>query len=117
MRDVGAGYETFGAIDDVMVAIAHGCRAHGARIRAGVGFGLRKAALALAAHGRHQVALAHLALKRIERRADVRAETEHTPTRQRDRAAELRPDDRAAQRAETLPTQFLRHVDLPEAQL
>jgi hypothetical protein len=36
--------------------------------------------------------------------------------RQRNGAAELRPDDRASKRAETLAAEFFRHVDLPEAE-
>ncbi len=46
---VGAGDEALGAVDDVMVAVAHRGGAHRAGIGAGVRLGLREAALALAA--------------------------------------------------------------------
>src|SRR5258705_7549290 len=99
---VGAGDEALHAVDDVVVAIAYRGGAHGAGIGAGVGLGLRETALAFAARGRHQVALAHLAGQRIERRADLRAEDAHDPGWQRHGAPELRPYDRASEHAETL---------------
>ena len=40
-----------------------------------------------------------------------------TRGRQRDGAAELRPDDGAAEHAEALAAELLRHVDLPEPEL
>ena len=67
---VGAGDEALDAVDDVMVAVAHGGGAHAAGIGAGVGLGLREAGFLLAAQHRQQILLLHLAGERIE---DARA--------------------------------------------
>ena len=67
--------------------------------------------------GRHEVALAHLALQRIKRRSDFRSKNPHAARGQRHRAADLGPDNGAAELAEALAAEFLRHVDLPEAEL
>src|SRR5262249_6149941 len=113
---IGAGDEALGAVDDVVVAVAHRGGAHGARIGAGLGLGLCEAALALAARGRNQVTLTHLALEGVERRPDIGAENAHHPGRQRDGAAELGPDDRMAEHTKALAAELLGDADLPQAQ-
>src|SRR5262249_26463843 len=112
----GAGDEALGTVDDVVVAVAHRGGAHGARIGTGLRLGLREAALALAAGGRDQIALAHLALEGVERRPDIGSENADHPGRQRDGAAELGPDDGMAEHAEALAAELLGHADLPQAQ-
>ena len=57
---VGSGDEALDAVDDVVVAVAHGRRAHRCRVGAGVRFGLREAASLLAAYHRHQIFFARL---------------------------------------------------------
>ena len=61
---VGAGDEALGAVDHVVVAVAHGGGAHAAGIGAGVGLGLREADLLLAAQHRQEILLLQLAGER-----------------------------------------------------
>src|ERR1043166_1054048 len=88
---VRAGDEALGAVDDVVVALAHSGGAHAARVAARVRLGLRQAPFELAADGRQQVFLLLRLVEVIEDRADVRAEDLHPAAGQRNRAAELRP--------------------------
>ena len=116
IRFLRGGDEALGAVDHVVIAVAHGGGAHRTGIGAGVRLGLREAALALAADGRQEVTLAHLAFERIERGAHVGAENAHAARRECDGAADLRPHYRARKLSEALAAIFLRHVDLPEAE-
>ena len=114
---VGAGDEALDAVDDVVVAVAHGGGAHGGGIGAGVGLGLREAAGLLAADDRHQVFVAGAAFERVEDRADRKAEDAEIARRQRGGAGDLAPDDDLRHHAEAEPAEFLRHVVVPQPEL
>ena len=105
------------AVDDVMVALAHGRGAHGAGIGAGIGLRLRERRRLLAAQDRKQI---FLLLRRIEREQHgfhVRTEHARSTRRQRDGARDLLPHHRHAEEAEPLTTIFRRHVEQPQTQV
>ena len=91
MRIVGAGDEALGAIDDVVVALAHRGRAHAAGIAARVGLGLGQAPVQLAADGRQQIFVLLRFVEMIENWADVGPEHVDAPGGQGDGAAKLGP--------------------------
>ena len=107
VRLVGAGDEALGAVDDVVVAVAHRGGAHAARIAAGLGLGLRQAPVELAADGRQQVLFLLLIVEMIEDRADGRPEDLDPARRQRDAAAELRPYRHLGDEAHAEPAIFV----------
>ena len=114
---LGVRDEALVAVDDVVVALAHRRRAHGAGIRARVGLGLRKRRRLLAAqHGKE----IFLLLRRIEREQDrLHVRTEHAwpARRQRDAARDLFPDHDQPQEAEALTAMLRRHIEQPQPQL
>ena len=84
--------EALGAVDDVVVALAHRGRSHTAGVAARVRLGLGEAPVQFAADGRQQILRLLLFVEVIEDRTDARAEHVDAARRQRDGAAELGPD-------------------------
>ena len=118
MRVAGASDEALDAVDHVKVAVAHRGGAHAARIGARIGLGLREAGLLLAAQRRQQILFLHLAFEREQDMADGRTgNAAAAARRQRDRARQLRLDDRFRQRGETGAAVFLRNIHHPEAEI
>src|SRR5262249_22995651 len=113
----GAGDEALDAVDDVVVAVAHRGGAHAAGIGAGIGLGLREAGFLLPAQQRQQVPLLHLALERIEDAARGRAGDALAARRDGNGARELFPDAGAREDRHAAAAIFLRHVELPDAEI
>ncbi len=114
---VGAGDEAFGAVDHVVVAVAHRGGAHAAGIGPGIGLGLREADSLLPAQHRHQIFLLHLSRQRVEDRAHRGAGDALAARRQRDRARKLLGDDAAREQGEAGAAIFLRHFHHPNAEV
>src|SRR6266702_4980016 len=113
----GAGDEAFDAVDQVVIAVAHGDGAHAAGVRAGVGLGLREAGLLLSAQQRQQVLLLHLALQRVEDAARGWTGNALAARRYGDGAGELLPYHGAREDRHAAAAIFRRNVELPDAQL
>ncbi len=117
MRLVGVADEALGAVDDVVIALAHRGGAHAARIAAGFRLGLGQAPVQLAADRRQQVLFLLLVVEVIEDRADIGAEHVGAARRQRDAAAKLGPDRRFGDQPHAEAAIFHRHVVALQAQL
>src|SRR5437899_4512434 len=113
----GTGDEALDAVDQVVIALAHGGSAHAAGIGAGVGLGLREAGLLFPAQQRQQVVLLHLTLQRVEDAAPGRAGSTLAARRYGDGAGELFPYHGAREDRHAAATIFRRHVELPDAEL
>src|SRR5499427_7567327 len=113
----GAGDEALDAVDQVVIALAHGGGAHAAGIGAGVGLGLREAGFLLSAQQRQQVLLLHLALQRVENAAHGWTGNALATGRDGDGARELFPHHGAREGRHAAAAIFRRHVELPDAEL
>ena len=113
----GAGDETLGAVDDVVIALAHGAGFHRRRIGARVRLGLHEAELFLAALIGSIKRFFCSSFKRVENRPDFRSENSLAARRQRHRARQLFPHQHLRQTAEPAAAVFFRHVEHPQAHL
>src|SRR5215831_12349402 len=113
----GGGDEALDAVDQVVIALAHGGGAHAAGIGAGVGLGLREAGLLLSAQQRQQVLLLHPTLQRVENAARGWAGNALAAGRYGDGARELFPYHGAREGRHAAAAVFRRHVELPDAEL
>ena len=113
----GTGDEALDAVDQVMIALAHGGGAHAAGIGAGVRLRLREAGFLLSAQQRQQVLLLHLALQRVENAACGWTGNALAAGRYGDGARELFPHHGAREGRHAAPAIFRRHVELPDAEL
>src|SRR5215831_11330720 len=113
----GAGDEALDAVDQVVIAVAHGGGAHAAGVGAGVRLGLREAGLLLSAQQRQQVLLLHLVLQRVENAARGWTGNALAARRYGDGARELFPYHGARQDRHAAAAIFRRYVELPDAQL
>src|SRR6516165_236633 len=113
----GTGDEALDAVDQVVIAVAHGGGAHAAGIGPGVGLGLREAGLLLSAQQRQQVFLLHLALQRVENAARGWTGNALAARRDGDGARELFPHHGAREGRHAAAAIVRRHVELPDAEL
>ena len=114
---VGAGDEALHAVEDIVVAVAHRGRAHGAGIAAGIGLGLGEAPFDLAANGGNEEAPLLLVIEVVEDRADVGPENLRGARRERDAARHLGPHHDLGEKPQSEPAIFLRHVVIAEPKL
>src|SRR5262249_10332592 len=113
----GAGDEALDAVDQVVIAVADGGRAHAAGVGAGVGLGLGEAGVLPPAQKRQQVLLLHLALQRVEDAARGWTGNALAARRYGDGARELFPYHGTREDRHAAAAIFRRNVELPDAQL
>src|SRR5262249_10066806 len=113
----GTGDEAFDAVDQVVIALAHGGGAHAAGIGAGVWLCLREAGFLLSAQQRQQVLLLHLPLQRVENATRRRTGNALAAGRYGDGARELFPHHGARRGRHAAAAIFRRHIELPNAEL
>src|SRR5688572_30487925 len=114
IRRFGAGDETFGAIDNVVIAILDGAGFHACRIAAGVRFGLREANALFAAYHRVKKTFLLFLITMKQHRSDFRAKDRRIAKRNRNRARDLFHDDATAHQIEARAAVLRRHVQQPK---
>ena len=112
-----SGDEALGAVDDIVIALAHRASFHRRRIGAGIRLGLHEAELFLSSQHRVHETLFLFRIERVENRPHFRAEDALAARRQRHRARQLFPHQHLRQAAEPAAAVLFRHVEHPQPHL
>ena len=113
----GAGDETLGTIDDIIIPLPHSAGFHRSGIRTGIRLGLHEAELFLAPHDRVHKTLLLIVVQRVQDRPNLRPEDSLAARRQRDGAGKLLPNQDLREATESAAAVLFRNVKHPETHL